>query len=753
MRIRHRTLALGSSESAFYRSLRHVTFAFGDITFQHETEFDPPDGILDAMERGGFDQVLMPNPYGNEQRLSCYRALRDAGKRVIASDRGALPDAWFFDHGFNQDSPSYAPEAWDQPLSDEQRTNVRAYMDTLRQSADTLEAQGRRQSRDALKSRLGLDGKKILFVPLQRPSDTVVRHFSGAVDSLEELVQWVSEAERELEACTGDAWRVILKKHPLETDYIIPPNERIKYVTDDVHIHDLLEISDAVVVLNSGVGLLSLIFGKPTLHVGEALYGHGGLGQSVASVSEMVDAVQDAPGPDAERVERLVHHLITSVYSFADFTTELTRQRDGSLMRVTRRMKFRELRILGESVRVPDAHVLVVTPVVPWPIYRGSQTRIDMMIRALVDDNKLVSLCVLNMSFNLPNREIVRELRTRYPAIHRIEVRKHPKLSKWPQRWARVAARRADGLSGGKHRVSNFETCPANIRRTVQQVVEELEPEYVLVNYAKMTPALPKDYRGVTIIDTHDYQTQFLKEDQELNGVRRNIRTGVFARSEARALRQYDRIIAINPLESHTFRDLCPRARIHTVPAFSEPIPPRKSFLNWRYELLFVGSLSNFNVKGLLWFMREVLPLVRAELPDVRLGVVGNIIRSKEIEPEGYPGVDFAGVVPDLVPLYEQSKIVLAPLLGGAGMKIKVVEAMGAAKAIVLTTRAAEGIALKHRESAWVADDPRQFAEGVIRLVKDDELRDKLAAGALALHQEEHSPAAVAQALHEVFAR
>lgn len=748
---RVRTLALGAPESAFYRSLTQVLFAFGDMTFVNERDLDEPAAIADRVAQEGFDQVLMPNPYGNPSRLAAYRALRQRGVRVIASDRGALPDSWFFDAGFNYDSPSYAPEAWDQPLSEPQAREVRSYMRGLRGGSEALEAQGPREARDALAHRLGVQGKRVLFLPLQRPHDTVVRYFSGAVDDLKGLVALASALERRLREASDDDWAVILKKHPLETDYLIPENERLKYVTDDVHIHDLLELADATLVLNSGVGLLSLIFGKPTLHVGDAFYGHPGLAKRVEDAETAMQALLRGEAPDGEKVERFVHHLLTHVYSFAESKTELVTQKDGSRIRITREMRFRELRILGEQVAVPDAHVLVVTPVIPWPIYRGSQSRIDTMINALMADGKMVSLCVLNTSFNKPSKAIVRELRERYPGVDRIEVRKHPRFDRWPKKFFREALRGADLLTGGVHRIANYETCPPSFRRAVAKMCSEVAPDYVLVNYAKMTPALPDGVRAVKVLDTHDYQTDFLREDQEANGVRRHIDVGRFEKSERAALQKYDRIIAINPLEARTFEDVCPKASVHCVPAFSEPTPSRDIFLSFRHDALFVGSVSNFNVKGLLWYLERVLPIVRAEVPGFRTAVVGNIARSKEIATDSYDGVEFLGVVPDLRAYYEQSRLVIAPILGGAGMKIKVVEAMGHGRPIVCTPKAAEGIDLAHGQSAWVSSTPEAFARGIVELTQDDALRRSIAAGGLAVHARAHSPAAIAEALHGVF--
>jgi len=746
------TLALGSPDTAFYRSLRRIMPVFGEVTFRHERTVEPPEGIVEIFRREGFHQVLMPNPYGNPQRLACYRVLRKAGLRVIASDRGALPDAWFFDHGFNQDSPSYEPAAWDRPLGDADRERVRRYVAELRSSSLALEAQGPRDGHDALRRQLGLDGRRLLFVPLQRPKDTVVRYFSGDLDGLPGLVELACELEGLLSARTGDPWTVLLKKHPLEDERIEPSNDRVRYVDDDVHVHDLLELADATLVLNSGVGLLSLMFGKPTLCAGEAFYAKPGLAEPVRNADEAAEKVLAATPPDPEKVERLVHHLTRRVYSFATLETELLRQKDGSRSRITRDMKFRELRILGDTVPVPGPHVLVVTPVVPWPIYRGSQSRIDTVIRSMIADRMRVSLCVLNMSFRRRDATVAAELRARYPEAEHIEVRMHPKLEKWPRRFGRTWMRALDLATGGVHEISSLETCPLNIRRATAQMCRELEPDFVLVNYAKMTPAVPEDYRGVKVIDTHDHQTRFLREDQTLNRIRRHIDLERFARSEEAALQRYDRIIAINPNEAKVIERLAPDARVCFVPAFSDPLPVPDEPLGCRHDALLVASVSNFNVKGLLWFLDDVLPLIRRSRPRFRLAVVGNIARSREIDAARYPEMELLGVVDDLREHYQRSRVVIAPLLGGAGMKIKVVEALGAGKAIVCTTPAAEGIALVHGESAWIADAPQSFAEGVVRLASDDALRRRVAAAGFALHAAQHSPDAIARALSDVFA-
>lgn len=749
-----RTLALGRPRTAFYRSIAHELIRFGDLVFVDERS-TPPAALLRKISDEGFDRVLMPNPYGNEARLACYRALRRAGVTVVVSDRGALPDSWFFDQGFNADSPSYAPAAWDRPLPDgEALERTRAYLRALQSSEGALEAQGPRRDLAELRARLGAADRPILFVPLQRPGDTVVRFFSGSVSSLDEMLGHLSALAGEL-AAAGIPWRVVLKKHPLETDRLPVASTHLRYAPDTTHVHDLLALSDAVICLNSGVGLLALCFGKPTGCFGDAFYAHEGLAEALRSVDDARRFLRERATPDPRKVERFVHHLHTRVYSFGQMQTELLRERDGALRRITRHIEFEELRILGEEMPCRGDRVVVVSPVVPTGIVRGSQARVNAVLAALVANGMRVNLAVLNAS--QPDRtteDLNAEIRREFPSLEHIVVCNHPRLDRTVAgrlRW--LGARTVDQLTLGPHRVASLNTCPPVFRRRVAELCERAKPHFLFVNYAKLAPVVPAHFTGIKVVDTHDYQTRFLIEDQERNGLRRPINRRIFRLSEHHALRRFDRIVAINPDEKRTFERIV-SAPVYFVPAFCrEPPPPLTSPAFPALDALFVASVSNFNVKGLRWFVAEVLPRIRRERPDFVLTVAGNIARARELRRRGLPGVNFLGVVPDLSVLYAQSACVVAPLLGGAGMKIKVVEALSYGKAIVATPKALEGIRASSGEHLLRAATGAEFAEAVLTILGSDSTRRRLEAGARGLYRRDHGFEAGRAALAEVFAR
>ncbi|MFZ0665134.1 MAG: glycosyltransferase family 4 protein [Acidimicrobiales bacterium] len=144
------------------------------------------------------------------------------------------------------------------------------------------------------------------------------------------------------------------------------------------------------------------------------------------------------------------------------------------------------------------------------------------------------------------------------------------------------------------------------------------------------------------------------------------------------------------------------------VPSDAQPLPDS-------HEMLFVGSLNSvFNRHGLEWFFSHVWPALRRNVPDVRMTIVGGG------RPLDAPvGIEQLGFVEDLVPIYEKARVCIAPLLGGAGTRLKVLEAMARARPVVATPVGAEGIDVSEAEGVFIRADPVAFADACAALLTD----------------------------------
>lgn len=141
----------------------------------------------------------------------------------------------------------------------------------------------------------------------------------------------------------------------------------------------------------------------------------------------------------------------------------------------------------------------------------------------------------------------------------------------------------------------------------------------------------------------------------------------------------------------------------------------------------FVGALDyEPNSDAVLWFIHEVLPLVRARVPEARFRVVGRGVGSLELG-RIPPGVEIVGEVADLQPELDAADVSVVPIRQGAGTRLKVIEAMANHIPMVTTSVGCEGIALIGGVHALIADDARTFADACLRVLDSGRLRQSLA--------------------------
>jgi len=138
--------------------------------------------------------------------------------------------------------------------------------------------------------------------------------------------------------------------------------------------------------------------------------------------------------------------------------------------------------------------------------------------------------------------------------------------------------------------------------------------------------------------------------------------------------------------------------------------------------ILFVGFFRHEpNVEAVRYFCREVLPRVRAAVPEARFRVVGafppEVVRRLGDE----PGVEVTGQVDDIVPYYQSSAVFVAPVLQGSGTRLKIVEAMASGCPVVSTTIGAEGLGATDGQEVVLADDAAAMADAIVRLLRDPE--------------------------------
>jgi glycosyltransferase involved in cell wall biosynthesis len=273
---------------------------------------------------------------------------------------------------------------------------------------------------------------------------------------------------------------------------------------------------------------------------------------------------------------------------------------------------------------------------------------------------------------------------------------------------ARLSLRRARGFS---HVLGAF-LSPAE-RRFVQRYTQRAQPDVVLYdsifNYCEGVRA-----RSGWII-THDVKIQ---RAESLRARGFEVRPhGFSSETEHAVLCAARNLIAIQRDDAAAFRRIVPSARVVELPmAIDVGVPPRAPRRPGRCVLVASGTLPN--VDGIGWFFASCWDEIRARVPHAHLEIYGTICLRLASVPQN---VTLRGTRHELPEIFAGATVAIAPLLAGSGLKLKVVEAMAYGVPMVTTSIGAQGLLSIEPRPFVVANDPREFADAVTRLLTDDD--------------------------------
>ncbi len=201
---------------------------------------------------------------------------------------------------------------------------------------------------------------------------------------------------------------------------------------------------------------------------------------------------------------------------------------------------------------------------------------------------------------------------------------------------------------------------------------------------------------------------------------------------ELRLARNADLTLVVSPIEKAVIEKECGQhvdvAVLPTIYPVGAVNPPD---WNDRRDIVFIGGFAHApNIDAVLYFSREIFPLIQARIPDAVFKVIGPD-PTTEISQLASPSIQILGFVPDIKPIFEQARIAVAPIRFGAGVKGKVNQSMSFGVPTVVTSIAAEGMYLTHAENAMIADQPTAFADAVVALWQSHELWRKVSRNGL----------------------
>jgi glycosyltransferase involved in cell wall biosynthesis len=366
--------------------------------------------------------------------------------------------------------------------------------------------------------------------------------------------------------------------------------------------------------------------------------------------------------------------------------------------------------------------VAFISPVFLFPADAGGKIRTGNILRGLKESG-LFDITLLSPAFGQQQREWQDEL-----------DRQCDRFVGWAPspprpRWQRVPHL----LSGLPVNVVADRTPAATA--AVERLLSSERFDVVVFDFVHAAVLRPPTLRGATVCFTHNVEAEIFERHAKTaaNAPLRwlwNSQAAKMRRFEREALGRFTRVVAVSERDAKKF------AADGLTTARAIPTGVDLDFFSWQAPadgapvVVFTGSMDwEANVDGIRFYIEDVWPRVRAQVPNAQLRVVGKNPPPSLVQ-RNVPGVSFTGFVDDVRDHARDAQAFVIPLRVGGGTRIKAFEAMAMGLPVVSTTIGIEGLDVDHGTHFLRADGADELASATLKLIADGALRLKLSRAA-----------------------
>jgi glycosyltransferase involved in cell wall biosynthesis len=364
--------------------------------------------------------------------------------------------------------------------------------------------------------------------------------------------------------------------------------------------------------------------------------------------------------------------------------------------------------------------LLFITPELPYPTQSGGKVKSLKMLHSLAERYEITLACPLKMD----DAMYVEEFHGVSPCSEHLHEAVN--ISRSPRS---LVTSYLCGVPLNVHRTGS-----ARLKRRIAALANSYD--VIILDHYEVYPYLPASYQGLAVYHAHNAYFKMWQRYAELPG---NPALRLAARIEASRVRAFETQVAsatdITFAAPNDVSELMaqgvPADKLHNTFHLGDDRQldlPELRYEDTQKKLMYVGFLRwEPNAQGLLWFVERVWPLLLKRHPDLRFDIVG-----KNPDPRlqkavaDFSGIRLRGFVSDLQTIYRDSRVSVAPLLFGSGMKVKVLDAMARGMPTVTTPVGAEGIEIENGKHLLVAEDPSTMASHIDGLLTDPELWQRL---------------------------
>lgn len=190
-------------------------------------------------------------------------------------------------------------------------------------------------------------------------------------------------------------------------------------------------------------------------------------------------------------------------------------------------------------------------------------------------------------------------------------------------------------------------------------------------------------------------------------------------RFELEVAQGVDLLVAISENDASYFSESGLHKPVLTIPAGLNMDNYPLTKLPGDPSICFIGALDWLpNQEGLDWFLQNVFHQLLSELPDLHLHVAGRNAPEYFQKKLKHPNISFHGEVEDAQAFIQSYQVMVAPLLTGSGIRVKILEATALGRPVITTSAGIEGLEIINHPCIIVEDDPLLFCAQLVKMLK-----------------------------------
>ncbi len=362
--------------------------------------------------------------------------------------------------------------------------------------------------------------------------------------------------------------------------------------------------------------------------------------------------------------------------------------------------------------------ILVLSKKFPYPLREGEPIAISSLCRALQAKGCVLDLLVLNTSKHFFDPAGLPSQFNFFRQIHSVKTDNH---ITWRGALASL-------LKGESYILSRFRS--EAFSQKLKALLAENDYDAVQLETLYMAHYIPDiraGSRAIIAMRAHNVEHEIWQRYAELtpHWLKKwylRLQNKSLRDFEKKQLREYDLMIAITGRDLDVFHKMGYRNAAVTAPVgidLDDYVPDYQCFDEKKISIAFIGALDWMpNQDGVVWFLDKVWPAVSAAFPKVEFHIAGKNTPDWLFRRAG-GGVFVHGEVEDARRFINDHPIMVAPLFSGSGIKIKVLEGMALARAVITTPVGLEGIPARKGEQVFVAETPQAFARQLVFCIEN----------------------------------